>query len=36
MPEPDNTTALLDIFREALRPKIRIVDPAALREGHWT
>ncbi|MBM4360286.1 MAG: SMI1/KNR4 family protein [Deltaproteobacteria bacterium] len=25
-----------DIFREALRPKIRIVDPAALREGHWT
>lgn len=25
-----------DIFREALGPKIRIVDPAALREGHWT
>jgi hypothetical protein len=25
-----------DIFREALSPKIRIVDPAALREGHWT
>lgn len=25
-----------DIFREALAPKIRVVDPAALREGHWT
>jgi len=25
-----------DIFREALRPKLRLVDPAALREGHWT
>jgi len=25
-----------DIFREALAPKLRLVDPAALREGHWT
>jgi hypothetical protein len=25
-----------DIFREALGPKLRLVDPAALREGHWT
>lgn len=25
-----------DIFREALGPKIRLVDAAALREGHWT
>jgi hypothetical protein len=24
------------IFREALAPKIRHIDPAALREGHWT
>ena len=24
------------IFREALAPKIRVVDPSALREGHWT
>ncbi len=25
-----------DIFREALSPKIRVIDTAALREGHWT
>lgn len=25
-----------DIFREAVSPKIRVVDPAAVREGHWT
>ncbi len=25
-----------DIFREALSPKIRVIDAAALREGHWT
>lgn len=24
------------IFREALAPKIRLIDPAALRGGHWT
>ena len=24
------------IFREALSPKIRVIDQAALREGHWT
>jgi hypothetical protein len=24
------------IFREALAPKIRLIDPAALRAGHWT
>jgi hypothetical protein len=24
------------IFREALAPKIRVIDPTALREGHWT
>lgn len=24
------------IFREALAPKVRLIDPAALREGHWT
>jgi hypothetical protein len=24
------------IFREALSPKIRVIDPHALREGHWT
>lgn len=24
------------IFREALAPKVRVIDPAALREGHWT
>jgi hypothetical protein len=24
------------IFREALSPKIRVIDSAALREGHWT
>jgi hypothetical protein len=25
-----------DIFKEALAPKLRVIDPAALREGHWT
>ena len=25
-----------DVFREALAPKIRVIDPAALRAGHWT
>jgi hypothetical protein len=25
-----------DIFREALSPKIRVIDAAALRAGHWT
>jgi hypothetical protein len=25
-----------NIFREAIGPKIRIIDPAALRAGHWT
>ncbi len=25
-----------DVFREALAPKIRSIDPAALRAGHWT
>jgi hypothetical protein len=25
-----------DIFREAIGPKIRVIDGAALREGHWT
>jgi len=25
-----------DVFREALGPKIRPIDPAALRAGHWT
>ena len=24
------------IFREALSPKIRVIDPAALRDSHWT
>ena len=24
------------IFREALAPKVRVIDPAALRDGHWT
>ena len=24
------------IFREALAPQIRVIDPAALRAGHWT
>jgi hypothetical protein len=24
------------IFREALSPRIRVIDAAALREGHWT
>jgi len=24
------------IFREALSPKIRVIDQVALREGHWT
>jgi hypothetical protein len=24
------------IFREALTPKLRVIDQAALREGHWT
>jgi hypothetical protein len=24
------------IFREALTPKLRVIDAAALREGHWT
>ncbi len=24
------------IFREALGPKVRVIDQAALREGHWT
>ncbi|MEQ9319571.1 MAG: hypothetical protein RIF41_10460, partial [Polyangiaceae bacterium] len=24
------------IFKEALAPKLRVIDPAALREGHWT
>jgi hypothetical protein len=25
-----------DSFREALAPKIKIIDAAALRAGHWT
>ncbi len=25
-----------DVFREALAPKIRPIDPVALRTGHWT
>jgi len=25
-----------EVFREALAPKIRPIDPAALRAGHWT
>jgi hypothetical protein len=25
-----------DSFREALGPKVKIIDPAALRAGHWT
>lgn len=25
-----------DVFREALGPRIRTLDPAALRAGHWT
>ncbi|MCU0690986.1 MAG: SMI1/KNR4 family protein [Polyangiaceae bacterium] len=25
-----------DVFREALGPRIRPIDPAALRAGHWT
>ena len=25
-----------DVFREALAPRIRTLDPAALRAGHWT
>jgi hypothetical protein len=25
-----------DVFREALAPRIRPIDPAALRAGHWT
>jgi hypothetical protein len=25
-----------DIFREALSPKIKVIDAAAVREGHWT
>lgn len=25
-----------DVFREALAPRIRTIDPAALRAGHWT
>lgn len=25
-----------DIFREALGPKVRVIDSAALRAGHWT
>ena len=25
-----------DVFREALAPRIRSIDPAALRAGHWT
>lgn len=24
------------IFKEALAPKLRVIDPTALREGHWT
>lgn len=24
------------IFREAIRPKVRVIDTAALRSGHWT
>jgi hypothetical protein len=25
-----------DSFREALGPKVKVIDPAALRAGHWT
>jgi hypothetical protein len=25
-----------EVFREALGPKIRLYDPAALKAGHWT
>lgn len=31
-PDPDDEA----IFREAIGPKIRVVDPAAVRAGHWT
>jgi hypothetical protein len=31
-PDPDDER----IFNEALRPKLRLIDPAALRHGHWT
>ncbi|HHH27975.1 MAG TPA: SMI1/KNR4 family protein [Polyangiaceae bacterium] len=24
------------IFKEALAPRLRVIDPTALREGHWT
>ena len=25
-----------DSFREALGPKVKVIDPAAMRAGHWT